>query len=70
MDLFHFYFFPLVLNPVVDISGAPRGNYWDGGIIDYHLHLPYERTNGLVLYPHFTINGLSDTHFIQIFKEF
>ena len=25
----------------------------DGGIIDYHLHLPYHRAQGLVLYPHF-----------------
>ena len=45
---------PLVLNAVTDISGAPPGYYWDGGIIDYHLHLPFERAEGLVLYPHFT----------------
>ena len=41
---------PFVLNAVHDIAGAPRGAYWDGGITDYHLHLPYK---GLVLYPHF-----------------
>jgi hypothetical protein len=44
---------PLVLEGVLDIASAPRGVYWDGGIIDYHLHLPYHRSNGLVLYPHF-----------------
>ena len=45
---------PLVLEGVADIPSAPRGVYWDGGIIDYHLHLPYHRSDGLVLYPHFT----------------
>ena len=45
---------PLVLEGVPDIPSAPAGIYWDGGIIDYHLHLPYHRANGLVLYPHFT----------------
>ena len=45
---------PLVLKGVTHIAGAPAGTYWDGGIIDYHLHLPYPRAPGLVLYPHFT----------------
>jgi hypothetical protein len=44
---------PLVCTPVRDIAGAPRGEYWDGGLIDYHLLLPYARGPGLVLYPHF-----------------
>ena len=44
---------PMVLEGVPDIPRAPRGVYWDGGIIDYHLHLPYHRHEGLVLYPHF-----------------
>lgn len=44
---------PLVCEPVRDIAGAPPGDYWDGGLIDYHLQLPYERLPGLVLYPHF-----------------
>jgi len=46
---------PFVLRPVSHIPGAPQGVYWDGGITDYHLHLPY-RTQAeapLVLYPHF-----------------
>lgn len=45
---------PLVLQAVRDIAGAPQGPYWDGGLIDYHLHLPYQRDAGLVLYPHFS----------------
>ena len=45
---------PFVLRAVHDIPGAPPGAYWDGGITDYHLHLPYAgMTEGLVLYPHF-----------------
>ena len=45
---------PLVLEAVSGIAGAPHGAYWDGGLIDYHLHLPYQRDPGLVLYPHFS----------------
>ncbi|MFO1329799.1 MAG: phospholipase [Rubrivivax sp.] len=45
---------PFWLDAVHDLPGAPRGAYWDGGITDYHLHLPYAgMTEGLVLYPHF-----------------
>ena len=44
---------PFVLEAVHDIPGGPRGAYWDGGITDYHLHLPYRPERGLVLYPHF-----------------
>jgi len=55
---------PFRLDAVHDIPGAPRGAYWDGGIIDYRLHLPYAAMSqqacpgwpggdGLVLYPHF-----------------
>lgn len=44
---------PFVLRAVLDIPGAPRGAYWDGGITDYHLHLQYLNTEGIVLYPHF-----------------
>lgn len=28
--------------------------YWDGGLIDYHLYLPFRNLPGLVLYPHFS----------------
>jgi hypothetical protein len=45
---------PFWLEAVQDIPGAPPGAYWDGGIIDYHLHLDYgSMHDGLVLYPHF-----------------
>ena len=45
---------PFWLDPVHDVPGGPAGAYWDGGITDYHLHLPYASLpQGLVLYPHF-----------------
>jgi hypothetical protein len=54
---------PYWLEPVRNISGAPPGLYWDGGITDYQLHLDYASIGempadpaagpGLVLYPHF-----------------
>ncbi|WP_036172310.1 patatin-like phospholipase family protein [Massilia sp. 9096] len=58
---------PMLMKPVRDIAGAPPGHYWDGGIIDYNLALPYARAHDaplhdahageaaeLVLYPHFS----------------
>ncbi len=45
---------PLVAQPVVNVKHAPAGAYWDGGLTDYHLYLPYNRLPGLVLYPHFS----------------
>jgi hypothetical protein len=46
---------PLLMKPVSDIAEAPPGSYWDGGIIDYNLALPYVRAGhgSIVLYPHF-----------------
>jgi hypothetical protein len=44
---------PLICEPVRNPAGAPRGDYWDGGLIDYHLLLPYRELDGIVLYPHF-----------------
>lgn len=44
---------PLICDPVRNIAGAPSGDYWDGGLIDYHLLLPYRELGGVVLYPHF-----------------
>lgn len=46
---------PLIMKAVRAIPGAPAGTYWDGGIIDYHLALPYSRmaAGEIVLYPHF-----------------
>lgn len=47
---------PLVMEPVRQLADAPAGTYWDGGIIDYNLALPYSRLGDaqIVLYPHFT----------------
>lgn len=44
---------PVVLRGVNGIPGAAAGTYWDGGIIDYQLALPYTEQRGLVLYPHY-----------------
>ena len=44
---------PLVLNGVRNISGAPRGTYRDGGIIDYHPDLPAAAGDKIALFPHF-----------------
>ena len=54
---------PYWLDPVHNVPGGPPGAYWDGGIVDYHLHLNYaSMADGpagqasdpaLVLYPHF-----------------
>lgn len=45
---------PFVLTGERDIAGAPPGQYWDGGIIDYHFDLDQYRGTGLMLYPHFS----------------
>ncbi len=45
---------PLVMAGVRDISGAPPGMYRDGGVIDYHMDLPYAHNKGIVLFPHYT----------------
>ena len=44
---------PGLLEGIRDISGAPRGIYWDGGITDYHFDPKWNVTDGLILYPHF-----------------
>ncbi|WP_097459321.1 patatin-like phospholipase family protein [Mangrovitalea sediminis] len=44
---------PMVMSGVTGVAGAPPGVYRDGGLLDYHLDLPY-RTPGVILYPHFT----------------
>ena len=42
----------MVMEGVRDIPGAGPGTC-DGGLLDYHLDLPYSG-DGVVLYPHFT----------------
>ena len=44
---------PFVLTGERDIAGGPPGQYWDGGIIDYHFDLRQYQGDGLILYPHF-----------------
>lgn len=44
---------PGAMASVTNIPDAPAGVYRDGGLIDYHLDLPYP-SQGIVLYPHFT----------------
>ncbi len=49
---------PLVMNGVADISGAPFGIYRDGGMIYYHMDIPYGCGPGdIVLFPHYS-NGI------------
>jgi len=46
---------PLVMTGVNDIPGAPDGVYRDGGVIDYHMDIPFmsENDSGIVLFPHY-----------------
>ncbi|KJH75367.1 MULTISPECIES: hypothetical protein [unclassified Pseudomonas] len=44
---------PMVMEGVRDLPGAGAGTFRDGGLLDYHLDLPYSG-NDIVLYPHFT----------------
>jgi hypothetical protein len=44
---------PIVMQGVKDISGAPKGMYRDGGIVDYHFDFKLLNSDGLTLYPHF-----------------
>ena len=43
---------PLAMMGIEDISGAQQGVYRDGGMIDYHMDIPFN-SGGLVLYPHY-----------------
>lgn len=46
---------PLVMEGIKQIAGAPAGTYRDGGLIDYHMDIPYQvGTDEIVLFPHFT----------------
>lgn len=44
---------PLVMEAVKNVEGATEQVFRDGGMLDYHLHLPFHGNEGLVLYPHF-----------------
>jgi len=46
---------PVVMSRVTDIPGARKGTYRDGGIIDYHMDVPFtDDGDGIVLFPHYT----------------
>ena len=57
---------PVAMSRVTDIPGARRGSYRDGGIIDYHMDVPFTRDgDGIVLFPHYMsriIPGWFDKH--------
>jgi len=38
--------------PQYDLPNVRKGAYWDGGLTDYHISLPF-RKDGIVLLPHF-----------------
>ena len=44
---------PFVMKGVQSISGAPKGLYFDGGLLDYHFDFEFETRPGLIMYPHF-----------------
>lgn len=44
---------PFVFDGIRDLEGARSGLYLDGGIMDYHLDIPFTPP-GLVLFPHFS----------------
>ena len=46
---------PVIMSRVTDIPGARKGSYRDGGIIDYHMDVPFTKDgDGIVLFPHYT----------------
>ncbi len=57
---------PLIMPGVTGIAGAPPGIYRDGGVIDYHMDLPWSLNDGIVLFPHYSdriIPGWLDKRF-------
>ena len=46
---------PLVMEGMKDIPGAPKGTYRDGGLIDYHMDIPFQaESDEIILFPHFS----------------
>lgn len=45
---------PYVMKGVKNIPGTHGGMFRDGGILDYHLDIPYNIDDGIVLFPHYT----------------
>lgn len=48
---------PMLMSGIRDIAGAPQGLYRDGGMVDYHMNIPFMNNskdeNGIVLFPHY-----------------
>lgn len=42
---------PFMMKPQFDLPGERKGAYWDGGLTDYHISLPFNKP--VVLLPHF-----------------
>lgn len=56
---------PLVMSRIRGIHGTGGGVFMDGGIVDYHLDLPYNSNDKIVLFPHYTdriVPGWLDKH--------
>jgi len=47
---------PLIMSGITGIKGAVNGVYRDGGIIDYHMDIPFldSSDDKIVLFPHYT----------------
>jgi hypothetical protein len=47
---------PLIMSGVKNIAHAPKGTYRDGGVIDYHMDIPFmgQEEDGIVLFPHYS----------------
>lgn len=45
---------PLVMSGISGIPGTNGGMYRDGGVLDYHLDIPYGVNDGIILFPHYT----------------
>lgn len=58
---------PVTTAAVKNIAHAPQGVYRDGGLIDYHIDLPFQ-SKGIVLYPHFT-DSITPGWFDKMFKS-
>ena len=58
---------PGVTPAVKNIADAPQGAYRDGGLIDYHIDLPFD-SKGIVLYPHFS-DSITPGWFDKMFKS-
>ena len=58
---------PGVTPAVKNIADAPQGAYRDGGLIDYHIDLPFG-SKGVVLYPHFS-DSITPGWFDKMFKS-